>query len=469
MNKALLAKVGWRLLHDVDSLWAKVLRSKYHVQDVHDQKWLKAKGTWSSTWRGICVGLREVILPGVSWVIADGKVTRFWKDKWLLDRPLIDVVTRDIPNEAAELRVCDYWRNGSGWMVEYIEPFLPASLMLHLWAIVTDTVTGIRDRLSWGESSDGQFTVIMTNVERQRRHLSVSGMCQVCKGGDETIIHILCDCPAMEGVWRRLVPLSKRREFFATSLLEWVYTNLGDDCSVRETTWATLFAITIWWGWKWRCINVFDGTGKCRDRVQFVKDQAKEVTMAQTKSGTTSSSVRGRVERQIKWTCPSDGWVKLNTDGASRGNPGMAAAGGVLWDERGSWSRGFALNIGVCNAPLAELWGVYYGLLMAWESKAQRVTVEVDSEMIVGFLLTEISDANPLSFLVRLCHGFISKDWIVRISHMYREANRLADGLANYAFSLPLGFHSFVVVPDAVKPVFIDDMAGVATPRRVRL
>ena len=31
MNKALLTKVGWRLLHDTKSLWAKFLRSKYGV------------------------------------------------------------------------------------------------------------------------------------------------------------------------------------------------------------------------------------------------------------------------------------------------------------------------------------------------------------------------------------------------------------------------------------------------------
>lgn len=36
MNKALIAKVGWRLLNDQVSLWARVFRSKYKVGDIHD-------------------------------------------------------------------------------------------------------------------------------------------------------------------------------------------------------------------------------------------------------------------------------------------------------------------------------------------------------------------------------------------------------------------------------------------------
>lgn len=64
-----------------------------------------------------------------------------------------------------------------------------------------------------------------------------------------------------------------------------------------------------------------------------------------------------------------------------------------------------------------------------------RIELEVDSEIVVGFLKTVIDDAHPLSFLVRLCHGFLSRDWLVRISHVYREANSLADGLSNYAFA----------------------------------
>lgn len=36
MNKALIAKLGWRLLHYTKSLWARVVRCKYKVVDVQD-------------------------------------------------------------------------------------------------------------------------------------------------------------------------------------------------------------------------------------------------------------------------------------------------------------------------------------------------------------------------------------------------------------------------------------------------
>ncbi|KAG7593458.1 Ribonuclease H domain [Arabidopsis thaliana x Arabidopsis arenosa] len=91
--------------------------------------------------------------------------------------------------------------------------------------------------------------------------------------------------------------------------------------------------------------------------------------------------------------------MKLNTDGASKGNPGLAAAGRVLRDGDGRWCGGFAVNLGKCSTPLAELWGVYYGLYIVWERRVPYVTLEVDSELVVGFLKTGIRDSYPLSFL----------------------------------------------------------------------
>lgn len=81
MNKALIAKVGWRLIHDRESLWARILRSKYVVGDIHDPTWMVAGKKVSSTWRSVVLGIREVIVVGHNWVIGNGRQIKFWTDK----------------------------------------------------------------------------------------------------------------------------------------------------------------------------------------------------------------------------------------------------------------------------------------------------------------------------------------------------------------------------------------------------
>jgi len=310
--------------------------------------------------------------------------------------------------------------------------------------------------------------VIMTNTERQRRHLCDTAICQVCKSGDETILHILRDCPAMMGIWNRIVPPTLQRPFYTQTLLEWIYGNVGSPVVREGIPWGTVFSMAVWWAWKWRCGNVFGENRKCRDRTQFVKEISRDVYQAHCLAN-GGQIKRVRVERQIAWSRPDEGWFKLNTDGASRGNPGLATAGGVIRDAAGNWVQGFAFNIGVCTAPLAELWGVYYGLYYAWEKKITRLKLEVDSEMVAGFLKTGICDTHPLSFLARLCYGFLSKDWLVQVSHVYREANHLADGLANYAFSCPLGLHLLDSCPDCISSFLDEDSRGISFPRRICL
>ncbi|KAG7557108.1 hypothetical protein ISN44_As11g031070 [Arabidopsis suecica] len=119
-----------------------------------------------------------------------------------------------------------------------------------------------------------------------------------------------------------------------------------------------------------------------RDMVSFIKDLAKEVSLANVQEGIRTRGA-ARIDKLIAWKLSRDDWIKLNIDGASRG---------------------------VCSAPLAEIWGVYYGLYIAWEGRITRLELKVDSDMVAGFLTTGISDAHPLSFLVRLCYGFLSRD-----------------------------------------------------------
>jgi hypothetical protein len=66
----------------------------------------------------------------------------------------------------------------------------------------------------------------------------------------------------------------------------------------------------------------------------------------------------------INWKPPSQGWVKLNTNGAYKeGN--VARCGGVICCSNGVWRGGFAKNLGVCSAYVAKLWGVLEGFRCA--------------------------------------------------------------------------------------------------------
>ncbi|XP_061344134.1 uncharacterized protein LOC133290088 [Gastrolobium bilobum] len=92
------------------------------------------------------------------------------------------------------------------------------------------------------------------------------------------------------------------------------------------------------------------------------------------------------VVMKISWQFPIEGYVKLNTDGTARGNPGPAACGGVIRDSSGRWLHGFACKLGVCSAFKAELRGILRGLKIAWGEGFHNIEVESDSKSVISVL-----------------------------------------------------------------------------------
>lgn len=60
-----------------------------------------------------------------------------------------------------------------------------------------------------------------------------------------------------------------------------------------------------------------------------------------------------RTMRPVSWTSPGTGKLKLNADGSSKGNPGLA---GVFCEERGHWILGFLGRLEDCMSLEAEVW-----------------------------------------------------------------------------------------------------------------
>ncbi|MCI19430.1 ribonuclease H protein, partial [Trifolium medium] len=68
---------------------------------------------------------------------------------------------------------------------------------------------------------------------------------------------------------------------------------------------------------------------------------------------------------EIVWQPPTVRWVKCNSDGASKGNPGLLACGGIFRDNRANDLGCFASNFGVSDAFFAELIGAITAIEIA--------------------------------------------------------------------------------------------------------
>jgi ribonuclease HI len=124
----------------------------------------------------------------------------------------------------------------------------------------------------------------------------------------------------------------------------------------------------------------------------------------------------------------------LYTDGASRGNPGLAGAGIQIIDSAGEPVLERAVFLGEATNNVAEYLALLIGLEQARTLSPERLEVHMDSELVVrqlnGIYQVRHPDLLPLFQRARqLLQTFPE----VRVAHVRREQNAAADRLANQA------------------------------------
>ena len=129
------------------------------------------------------------------------------------------------------------------------------------------------------------------------------------------------------------------------------------------------------------------------------------------------------------------GWPKeilIYTDGASKGNPGVASAGLVVYDkgEQNLYEEAFLLGIKTNN--FAEYSAVLRALQLSVENKVNNLLLKSDSELLVKQLsgLYKVKSPN-IRELYQECKKWESKIPKVTFQHIFREYNKKADELAN--------------------------------------
>jgi ribonuclease HI len=119
-------------------------------------------------------------------------------------------------------------------------------------------------------------------------------------------------------------------------------------------------------------------------------------------------------------------------DGGSRGNPGPAASGAVLFDESGAVLREVGTYLGVATNNVAEWTGLLTGLEAALDLGVDDLVVRLDSELVVkqisGAYRVKNERLIPLHAKAKV---LLRKFAHVDVRHVPRKENAAADALVN--------------------------------------
>ena len=122
------------------------------------------------------------------------------------------------------------------------------------------------------------------------------------------------------------------------------------------------------------------------------------------------------------------------SDGASRGNPGPAAIGAVIYDPDGREVYRLARRLGTATNNEAEYRAAIAALEAALALGASRVELRMDSELVVRQMSGRYRVRNPrLARLHARMLALRQRFDELGVRHVPRSENKLADALANEA------------------------------------
>jgi hypothetical protein len=151
----LLAKQGWRIVQDPNSLVSQVLKAKYFPQGSF---LLSEVGTRPSfVWRSL-LSAKELLMEGLVWRIGDGKSIKIWQDKWLPTPISFSVQSppRFVPDDSSVLVLID--SKLCGWKEDLITPIFN-SKEARVVVSIPLCPTLPPDRLVWRGTKNGVFLV----------------------------------------------------------------------------------------------------------------------------------------------------------------------------------------------------------------------------------------------------------------------------------------------------------------------
>jgi hypothetical protein len=472
-NMAMLAKQGWRLVHNTESLCARVLRAKYYPEG----NVLKARPApnMSYTWRSILKGI-EVLKAGMIWRVGDGSSINIWQDPWLPREctrmpitprgnslltkvsELIDPVTGRwddqlvlqtfVPQDAELILATPVHTELEDLVAWHFDPRGSFSVRSAYKAYrghvkrnergggASTTDSGLLDRKQWKAiwslkcpGKVKQFLWRFThNTLAVRRNLERRGVkmesvcCVMCRRSLEDGGHLFFQCKYVKMLWRELYMEDQRSLMAAKPSAREVMLHI---LQLEER--LQLKVVLLLWRWWSERNGVREGERRrtAADLAYVVHTNTEEFLELHESAGRPHNS-------QKQWHKPPGEWLKINTDGAFSASTGEGGWGFVIRDEHGAvMAAGAGGLTQVRDAFQAEIHACMQGVMAAANKGMDKVILETDSLMLKQALESEayrLAEMGGYIFQLKsLIHGSFSR---YRCNFVPRSCNRVAHTLA---------------------------------------
>ncbi|CAL1393559.1 unnamed protein product [Linum trigynum] len=150
-----MLKIAWRLITKPEEMWARVVRAKY-LRQTTDGWVARSSGCISNLWRGV-LRVLHLVEGATSWNIRNGKLVRFWSDRWLANGSILKDLAPNVPEALLQMPVVEFGLNGE-WNKDFLNAYLPPSTVLQvlLHPVPTEAEDDVR---VWRLTEDGVFSL----------------------------------------------------------------------------------------------------------------------------------------------------------------------------------------------------------------------------------------------------------------------------------------------------------------------
>ena len=165
--------------------------------------------------------------------------------------------------------------------------------------------------------------------------LNISPSCPPCLGPNETLSHVLRDCPDSISFWNSFKIHNSYGQSFTLPVFEWVQVNCTSSCSYdNHLPWQSEFSFGVWNMWLRRNQIIFNFGLTLPNPTSNTLSFSTCFFFFSWGGGELPKAMQSNLY-SYKMEPPPLGCAKLNTDGSSLGNPRLVGGGGVICDSNG--------------------------------------------------------------------------------------------------------------------------------------